>query len=102
MSRVFWCVGEKSNQPLWMEAFQVSVYSLEESCYLIRKKTNLVDLTLMRQDVLDFMEHALKLNVSQLRECVANGCSLSEYCRKLLDVGACMVSEEDTRHSGGK
>lgn len=95
MSRVFWCVGEKSNQPLWMEAFQVSVYSLEELCYLIRKKTNLVDLTLMRQDVLDFMEHALKLNVSQLRECVANGCSLSEYCRKLLDVGACMVSEEE-------
>lgn len=94
MSRVFWCVGKKSDQPFWLEAFQVSIYSLEELCYLIRKKTELVDESLMTEELIAFMEHALCLETKQLRTHVESGGSLEEFCRMILCLGQCRIPDE--------
>lgn len=95
MSRVCWCVGKKSEKPYWLEAFQVSIYSMEELCYLIRRKTVLADTSLMTDELLDYMEHALCLEIKQLRAYVGSGGSLEGFCRMVLALGQCIVSAEE-------
>lgn len=91
MSKLFWCVGKKAQRPYRLEAFQVSIYSMEELCYLIRRQTDLADKSLMDEALLQYIDDELGLETGELRRLVRFGGSLGTFCQMLLELGECSI-----------
>lgn len=95
MGNLYWNNEKISDTPFWLQSFDLNIYSLEELCYLIRKKTMLVDRSMMTDELLLFLEEKLSVQVHDLRQMVHFNGSLAGFCEELLQHSQFPVSVEE-------
>lgn len=61
MSRIILGTGERAAEPYCMERFYVNLYSVEELCYLLVEKAELLDRDIMRRDLAEWLDKACGL-----------------------------------------
>lgn len=95
MSKLYWQNEKKADTPYRLELFDLNIYSIEELCYLIRRKTSLIDRSIMKDELLSFLDDSLGYSVTSLRQLVHFNGSLATYCRELLSFSQFPVSKEE-------
>lgn len=95
MAKLYWCDGKIADTPFYLNAFDLNIYSLEELCYLIRKKTGLVDRTLMDEKLLYYMENMLGKPVASLRQMIQMNEPLARFCEAILSLSKFPVSADE-------
>lgn len=95
MAKLYWCDGKIADTPFYLKAFDLNIYSLEELCYLIRKKTSLVDRTLMDEKLLYYMENSLGKPVTSLRQMIQVEDPLTRFCEAILSLSKFPISKDE-------
>ena len=74
MGRMLICCGKKAETPLYMKEFQISVSTIEELCYCLKKNLHMLDKNIMREMLCGFIEQQLELKTlaQQLRAVIEN------------------------------
>lgn len=62
MSRIILGTGRYAETPYYMEKFYVNLYSVEELCYLLMEKAELLDQEIMRRDLVQWLDEQCGLN----------------------------------------
>lgn len=62
MSQVILGTGKYAESPYYMEKFYVNLYSVEELCYLLVDKAELLDREVMRRDMVQWLDEQCDLN----------------------------------------
>lgn len=88
MSRVILGTGVRAEVPFYMEKFYVNLYSVEELCYLLVEKAELLDQDIMQRELVEWLEeecgleslaHALYSLMNQNGSTVAFVGTILEY-----------------------
>ncbi len=74
MGRMLICCGKKAETPLYMKEFQITVSTIEELCYCLKKNLHMLDKNIMREKLCSFIEQQLELKTlaQQLRTVIEN------------------------------
>lgn len=94
MSKLYWQNEKKADKPYRLEVFDLNIYSVEELCYLIRKRTKLIDRSIMNDALLTYMD-GLGHSVTSLRQLVHFNGSLAMYCQELLSFSQFPISPSE-------
>ena len=62
MSRIILGTGTYASKPYYVEKFYVNLYSIEELCYLLVDKAELLDQDMMRRDLVQWLDEQCGLN----------------------------------------
>ena len=62
MSQVILGTGKYAERPYFMEKFYVNLYSVEELCYLLVEKAELLDQDVMRRDLVQWLDEQCDLD----------------------------------------
>lgn len=95
MGNLYWDQEKRADTPYWLQMFDVNIYSVEELCYLIRKRTMLIDRSIMTEEFVLFMEEKLGVPVKTLRQMVHFNGSLAGYCEEILGNSRFSISHEE-------
>ena len=88
MSQIILGTGRYAEEPFFVEKFYVNLYSVEELCYLLVEKAELLDQELMRRELvqwldeqcgLDRLAHTLYALLNQNGSIVAFAGTILEY-----------------------
>ena len=81
------CVGDYAEKPYYVPGVETAVYCMEELCYCLRENSFLLDVTLMAEQLADWVERECGLpEVSdELRNMMRNRVDLSDFVSFLLD-----------------
>lgn len=91
MSKLYYCIGRKSDRPFQIPGSEVTVSTIEELCYYIRTYTETIDREFMRDDVADFMEH-IGLHGAEMKQLIHFGGSLTGFCEAILEQSSSIPS----------
>lgn len=74
MDRVLICQGKKAEKPYRFLEFELNIYTIEELCYCLQKNLHMLDETIMREQLCQFVETELALpNLAmKLRKTIEN------------------------------
>lgn len=96
MGRMIICSGKKAEKPLYMKEFQISVSTIEEICYCLKKNLHMLDKNIMKEQICSFIEQQLGMETlaKQLRTVIEHQEGLSAFVRCIMkSVG--YLSEEE-------
>ena len=96
MGRMLICCGKKAETPLYMKEFQISVSTIEEICYCLKKNLHMLDKSIMKEQICSFIEQQLGMETlaKQLRAVIEKQEGLSAFVRCIMkSVG--YLSEEE-------
>ncbi|MDE6845934.1 MAG: hypothetical protein K2J99_09235 [Lachnospiraceae bacterium] len=62
MSQIILATGEYASKPYFVEKFYVNLYSIEELCYLLVDRAELLDQDMMQRDLVQWMDEQCGLN----------------------------------------
>lgn len=62
MSRIIMGTGTYAERPYYMEKFYVNLYSVEELCYLLVEKAELLDADIMQRELVRWLDEQCNLN----------------------------------------
>lgn len=99
MSKLFVCLGKKTTIPYSIPGEQIRIFSLEELCYYICERVNVLDRSLMKESLLDFLARELELPAlaERLEEIVRRERPLCEFCGAVLEYAAYPEKEMRSR-----
>ena len=74
MDRVLICQGKKAEKPYRFLEFELNIYTIEELCYCLQKNLHMLDETIMREQLCQFVEAELALPklAMKLRKTIEN------------------------------
>ena len=87
MSKLFFCVGKKATIPYCMTTEHIRFFTIEELCYYICDRAEILDDELMSSSLIEFIE--LQLGLSQLSQTLGQllriGEPLHMFCNAILE-----------------
>lgn len=98
MSKLYACIGRRAETPYCIPADGLKVYTIEEICYYICDRAEVLDADFMCDELAEFVEHDLGLPklADELFRIIRFGGSLHAFCGLLLDGAA--YSEKEVRN----
>lgn len=86
MDRVLICQGKKAEKPYRFLEFELNIYTIEELCYCLRKNLHMLDESIMREQLCQFVETELALpNLAmKLRKTIENREGLSGFVSAIM------------------
>lgn len=109
MSQIIMGTGNYAAKPYYMEKFYVNLYSVEELCYLLVEKAELLDQDVMQRDLVQWLDeqcglnqlaHALYSLLNQNGSTVAFVGTILEYVN-LYPAGIVMQTEQTVKGNEG-
>ncbi|MCI8490912.1 MAG: hypothetical protein HFJ04_11880 [Lachnospiraceae bacterium] len=99
MGELFLCQREIASVPYFIESISLNVYSLEELCYYLKENIDLVDTSLMEEELISWIQTELKLTSlsEQLSRLKSEGKSLTEFVAALA-AGCNYCTKEEIVH----
>ncbi len=90
MSKLFACIGKKATTPYSIPTEQLRIFTLEELCYYICVRVDVLDRSLMREQLAEFIEGELMLPdlAQELSKLVRTERTLGEFCGAILEYAA--------------
>lgn len=84
---VYLCIGNYAKNPYYIEKVGIRIYSVEELCYYLFQNAFLLDNTVMRMELCDFVEKELGLKElsGKLSGLIRAGGSLSAFVSTILE-----------------
>lgn len=87
MSKLFFCIGKKTMSPYCMAAEHIRFFTIEELCYYICERAEILEDELMRSSLIDFIETQLEL--SELAQTLEKILQMEEplhvFCEAILE-----------------
>lgn len=94
MSKLYYCIGRKSEQPFTIPGSDVAVSTIEELCYYIRRYTETIDREFMKDEVADFMEH-IGFEGAEMKQLIHFNGSLTGFCEAILEQASSIPSLDE-------
>lgn len=91
MSKLYYCLGRKSEKPFLIPGSDVTVSTIEELCYYIRRYTDTIDREFMKDEVADFMEE-IGFVGAEMKQLIHFSGSLVGFCEMILEQSASLPS----------
>ncbi len=90
MSKLYTCIGKTAQKPYSILSGKVNVYTLEEICFCICDRTDLLDDTFLSGGLAEFVRTQLGLDdlAQNLDRVLEQGCLLHEFCDMILSYAA--------------
>ena len=87
MSKLFFCIGNKAMTPYCMAAEHIRFFSIEEVCYYICERAEIMSDELMRGSLVDFIETQLGLSelAQMLEQLIRMEEPLHVFCNAILE-----------------
>lgn len=84
---VYLCIGSYAKTPYYIEKVGIHIYSIEELCYYLFQNAFLLDYTIMKTELCDFVEKELQLKelAAKLSGLIRAGTSLSAFVSTILE-----------------
>ena len=96
MSDLLLCRGETAERPYYVASLGVSIYSVEELCYLISQNAHTLDHDFMDEELCRFIREQLELTelADSLKEIIKGKGALTDFVIAILEDAAYCDSEE--------
>lgn len=96
MGRMLICCGKKAEIPLYMKEFQISVSTIEELCYCLKKNIHMLDKSIMREKICKFIEQEFEMAqlAGQLRSVIERQEGLSAFVSYIMKSIGYLSTEE--------
>lgn len=99
MARVICAVGQQAEQPYRLEKIERNVYSIEELCYLLVQSAEILDDSLLNQELIDWIasECALSHLAESLQKYIGKQRLLSDFVAAILQYVGFVPEEKEEK-----
>lgn len=96
MGRMLICCGKRAETPLYMKEFQLSVYTMEELCYCLKKNLHMLDKNIMKEQLCRFIEQELGMEMlaNELRSVIENQNGLAAFICCIMEAVGYLSAQE--------